>query len=112
MEEISLFLKAYGDNPILRVMDFLITFQDFDYPMKEIAKNSGIGYTTLKLFWNKLIERGIIIQIRIVGKAKMFKLNLENIEVKEFIKLYWLVVERETERLLKEEKPVMVKVIA
>jgi len=108
MEEISLFLKAYGDNPILRVMDFLITFQDFDYPMKEIAKNSGIGYTTLKLFWNKLIERAIVIQTRAVGKAKMFKLNLKNPEVKEFIKLYWMVVERETDRLLKEDKPVMI----
>ena len=112
MKQISLFLKAYGDNPILRVMDFLITFQDFDYPMKEIAKNSGIGYTTLKLFWSKLIERDVVMQTRVVGKAKMFKLDLENPEVKEFIKLYWMVVERETERLLKEDKPIMVKVQA
>ena len=42
----------------------------------------------------------------------MFKLDLENPEVKEFIKLYWMVVERETERLLKEDKPIMVKVHA
>lgn len=105
MQEKSLFLKTYGDNPILRVLDFLITFQDFDYPMKEIAKNSGIGYTTLKLFWSRLlVERGIVVQTRVVGKAKMFKLNLENPEVEEFIKLYWLVTDRETERLLKQEK--------
>ena len=29
----------YGDNPKLRVLDFLITFQNYDYSMKQIAKN-------------------------------------------------------------------------
>ncbi len=72
--------------------------------MKEIAKNSKVGYTTLKLFWKNLVNRKIVAPTRTVGKAKMFRLNLENPEVKEFIKLYWLVTERETDRLLKEEK--------
>ena len=103
MKQESLFLQAYGDGPILRVMDFLVVFQEFDYSMKDIAKNSKIGYTTLKLFWNKLVDRGIVIQSRVVGKAKMFKLNKENPEVKEFIKLFWLVVDRETDNLLKLE---------
>ena len=99
----SLFLKVYGDSPTLRVMDFLIVFQEFDYSMKDIARNSKIGYTTLKLFWSKLVDREIVVQTRVVGKAKMFKLNLENPEVKEFIKLFWLVVDRETDRILKSE---------
>jgi len=96
----SLFLRAYGDNPKLRVMEFLITFQDYDYSMKEIAKNAEIGYTTLKEFWQEFAKRGIVKQTRIVGKAKMFKLNLENPEVQLFIKLYWTVIERQTNKLL------------
>ncbi len=103
MEKESLFLKAYGDTPILRVFDFLITFQDFDYSMKDIAINAGVGYTTLKLFWNDLVIRKIVTQTRAVGKAKMYKLNKENPEVIEFIKFYWLVVERETKRIVQEE---------
>src|SRR3989338_10856514 len=93
MEKQSLFLKAYGDTPILRVFDFLMTFQDFDYSMKDIAINAGVGYTTLKLFWNDLVIRKIVTQTRVVGKAKMYKLNTENPEVKEFMKFYGLVVE-------------------
>jgi len=106
MEKKSLFLQAYGDSPKLKVMDFLITFQDYDYSMKEIAKNSGIGYTTLKEFWQDFIKRKIVRQIRIVGKAKMFKLNLENPEVQLFIKLYWAVVEQQTSKLLKPLKQI------
>ena len=104
MEQKSLFLKAYGNNPKLNVLDFLVTFQEFDYSMKDIAKNAKIGYNTLKLFWKDLAVRKIVAQTRVVGKAKMYKLNKENPEVKEFIKLYWLVIDRETERLLSQKK--------
>ena len=100
----SLFLKAYGDSPKLRVMEFLIAFQEYDYSMKEIAKNAEIGYTTLKEFWQDFIKRKIVRQTRIVGKAKMFKLNTENKEVQLFTKLYWMVVEKQTDKLLKPLK--------
>ena len=100
----SLFLQAYGDSPKLRAMEFLIAFQDYDYSMKEIAKNAEIGYTTLKGFWQDFIKRKIVRQTRIVGKAKMFKLNTENKEVQLFTKLYWMVVERQTDKLLKPLK--------
>jgi len=102
----SLFLQAYGDNPKLRAMEFLITFQDYDYSMKEIAKNAEIGYTTLKEFWQEFVKRGIVKQTRIVGKAKMFKLNLENKEVQLFTKLYWTVIERQTDKLIKPVKQI------
>ena len=96
----SLFLKAYGDSPKLRVMEFLIAFQEYDYSMKEIAKNAEIGYTTLKEFWQDFIKRKIVRQTRIVGKAKMFRLNTENKEVQLFTKLYWMVVEKQTDKML------------
>jgi len=111
MENKSLFLQTYGENPKLKVMDFLITFQDYDYSMKEIAKNSGIGYTTLKEFWPEFIKRNIIKQTRAVGKAKMFKLNLENPEIQLFTKLYWKVIENQTNSLLKT-KPIKIKQLA
>ena len=100
----SIFLQVYGDNPKLRVMDFLITFQEYDYSMKEIAKNSEIGYTTLKQFWPEFVMREIVKPTRIVGKAKMFELNTDNPEVQLFMKLYWKVIERATEKILPKEK--------
>ncbi|MGC9309698.1 MAG: hypothetical protein ACP5D2_03330 [Candidatus Nanoarchaeia archaeon] len=43
MEEKSIFTE---------VLDFLITLQSFDYPLTEIAKNSGVSYSTLQTFWH------------------------------------------------------------
>lgn len=102
--EKSIFLRTFGDTPILRVMDFLIIHSMYDYSMTDIANNSKVGYTTLKLFWKKLIDSEIVIQTRTVGKAKMYQLNRSNLIVKQFIKMYNTIVETETEKILKKEQ--------
>ena len=50
-ERLSTFLKIFGDSPLLRVMDFLVIHEEFDYSMTDIAKEAGIGYSTLKMFY-------------------------------------------------------------
>jgi len=85
----SIFVEVFGGSPIIRVLDFLITFSDFDYPLTEIAKNSKISYSTLQTFWHKLEKNNIVIKTRRVGKSDLFKLNTGNPAVKEMIKLDW-----------------------
>lgn len=87
--ESSVFIEVFGNNPIMRVLDFLITFADFDYPLTEIAKNSGVGYSTLQTFWYKLEKNNIVVKTRRVGKSDLFKLNTDNSAVKELIRLDW-----------------------
>ncbi len=89
MENKTAFLRIFGDSPILRVLDFLVVNEDFDYSMTDIASLSGIGYSTLKLFWPKLEKEGIFVNTRIIGKAKMYRLNLANPVVKKFRDFYW-----------------------
>ena len=89
MENKTAFLETFGDSPTLRVLDFLVVNEDFDYSMTDIANLCGIGYSTLKLFWHRLEEDNIVKQTRIVGKAKMYKLNLSNPLVKRFKDFYW-----------------------
>ncbi|MEK6926840.1 MAG: helix-turn-helix domain-containing protein [Nanoarchaeota archaeon] len=85
----SVFVEVFGGNPKIKVIDFLITFADFDYPLTEIAKNAGISYSTLQTFWYKLEKNKIVIKTRRVGKSDLFKLNTYNPAVKELIKLDW-----------------------
>jgi len=92
MENESVFVEVFGNNPIMKVLDFLITFQAFDYPLTEIAKNSGVGYSTLQTFWDKLVDNRIVIKTRRVGKSDLFKLNTNNPAVKQLIKLDWNLV--------------------
>ncbi len=85
--EKSLFVEFFGDYPIIRVLDFLIENEIFDYTKKEIAKNSGVSWNTLETFWDKLVEKEIVVRTRKIGKSEMFKLNTENPVVQKLIEL-------------------------
>ena len=89
METKTAFLEIFGESPMLRVLDFLIVNEDFDYSMTDIASLSGVGYSTLKLFWKKLEENKIVKQTRAVGKAKMYRLNSGNPVIMKFRDFYW-----------------------
>jgi len=92
MENETIFVEVFGSNPIIKVLDFLITFQLFDYPMTEIAKNSGVSYSTLQTFWEKLERNNIIIKTRRVGKSNLYKLNTNNPAVRQLVKLDWNLI--------------------
>jgi len=62
--------------------------------MTDIANLSGVGYSTLKLFWNKLEESNIVTQTRVMGKAKMYRLNFANPVVKKFRDFYWETIKQ------------------
>jgi len=89
MKDETIFAELFGSNPLMKVLDFLITFQSFDYPLTEIAKNSGVSYSTLQTFWERLERNKIVIKTRRIGKSDMFKLNTENPAVQMLIKLDW-----------------------
>ena len=89
LEKDSIFVEVFGNSPMIKVLDFLITFADFDYPLTEIAKNSRVSYSTLQTFWYKLVQNKIVIKTRRVGKSDLYKLNTANTAVKQLIKLDW-----------------------
>ncbi len=99
----TIFLETFGDSPVLRVMDFLVVNEDFDYSMTDIANLSGVGYSTLKLFWNNLEKRNVVIKTRTVGKAKMYKLNTFNPVIKKFRDFYWETAKHKVRAGLKEK---------
>ena len=91
----SIFLKKQGASPKNKVLDFLITNSELDYSLKEIAKYSGAGYSTVKLLIKRLVKDKWIIATRKISKIILYKLNIENPEVKKFIEFYWEVIENE-----------------
>ncbi len=102
----SVFLQEEGNTPKNRILSFLIVHSEYDYSMKDIARYSDAGYTTLKEIWKDFREKNIVVETRIVGKAKMYKLNLKNPVVNKFIDYYWAVVDSvvRRENSIKEEK--------
>ena len=101
----SVFLQEEGNTPKNRIWSFLIVHSEYDYSMKDIARYSKVGYTTLKQIWKEFKEKKTVVQTRVVGKAKMYRLNLKNPVVNKFIDYYWAVVDSvvRRENKIKEE---------
>ena len=90
----TIFRKAIGDTPKIRVLEFLIEGRELDYSISDIAEGAEIGRTTLFRIWNDLIKLKIITHTRDIGNAKLYKLNLSNPFVKKMIELFdTLVIE-------------------
>lgn len=87
MKEKSTFIQTFGDSPAIRVLDFLLTGAEFDYPIKQIANEVSAGWTTVENVIAELIKIGIVEETRELGKAKMFKINKENPYAKALLKL-------------------------
>ncbi len=90
----SLFLKTFGDPPLLRVLDFLVIHDDFDYSLTDMAALSGVSYSTIKTLAKSLERHGILIMTRRVGKAQMYRLDPTNPAVVKLKELYWTVAKR------------------
>lgn len=93
MENETIFVEVFGNNPVMKVLDFMIGFQLYDYPLTEIAKNSGVSYSTLQTIWGRLEKNGIVVKTRRVGKSDLFKLNMDNPAVQQLVKLDWNLIQ-------------------
>ena len=102
MKNETVFLEVFGSNPIMKVLDFLITFQLFDYPLTEIAKNSEVSYSTLQTFWDKLVKNNMVVKTRRVGKSDLFKINTNNPAIKQLIKLDWNLIKGSETKIMVE----------
>ena len=99
-EEQSIFVEYFGSSPYIKVLDFLIQGQEFDYSMTEVARGAGVGWSAFTSIWEKLLEREIIIPTRQIGNAKLFKLNKKSLFVVKLIKFDWELTKLETDKLL------------
>jgi len=93
MEE-TIFTKAIGNTPKIKVLEFLIEGRELDYSISDIAEGAGIGRTTLFRIWGDLIDLKVIKHTKDIGNAKLYRLNMENPFVKKMIGLFdTLVIE-------------------
>jgi len=81
MEE-SFFLQYLGDNPKIRVLDFLMDNFALDFSLPQVAEGSNVAYTTLIDLLPILLKQKIIMETRKIGKSRLFKINLDNPIVK------------------------------
>ena len=84
----SLFIRELGiRSPMLKVLDFLMDNESFDYSKTDIAQGSGLSRTTLFKVWPKLEALELIAATRTMGQAKMYRLNKQNPIAKKLMEL-------------------------
>ena len=84
----TLFRKALGDTPKIRVLEFLIEGRELDYSISDIAEGAEIGRTTLFRIFEDLLKTGIIIPTREIGNAKLFRLNIKSNFVRKLVEVF------------------------
>ena len=104
--EKSVFLEYFGEYPLIRILDFLILSRDMDYSMTEIARNSGVGWSSFSEIWPRLVEKEIVELTRPIGNAKLYKLNLSNLWVKELIRMDKTITRVETDKMLTKKQKI------
>ncbi len=84
----SLFIEAFGiKNPVLKVLDFFMDNEGFDYSKAEVMEGTDLSRATLFSVWPKLEALDLLVETRHIGRAKMFKLNRRNPIVKKLMEL-------------------------
>lgn len=78
IEEESLLIKALGNSPKMRIIDFFLDNTLFDFSKKEIIEGAGLSKTTFYRIWNDLHSLGIVKVSRTFGKTKLYTLNKES----------------------------------
>ncbi len=87
MHEKTSFRLVFGDSPAVKVLDFLIDNQEFDYSLTDIAKGAEIAWSTLHDCWPELVALGIVKKTRKIGRAELYKLNRGDPLVKRLLEL-------------------------
>ena len=87
MEEKSLFIEFMGDSPTIRILDYLLTERELDFSITDLARNARIGRATLYRIWDGLIKNQVILPTRVIGKAKLYRLNKGNPVIQKLIEV-------------------------
>lgn len=103
MKEESIFLDHVGDNPRMRVLQYLIEGRDLDYTLTDMI-NAGVSWGTLNQLIPVLLKLGIIIKTRKIGRATLYKINKDNIVAKQMIEIYDNLIMKNLNKLEENNK--------
>ncbi|XES77823.1 MAG: winged helix-turn-helix domain-containing protein [Candidatus Bathyarchaeia archaeon] len=70
--------ELFESNAVVKILDFLTLYKDFEYTRTEIARETGISRRTLYQVFPTLEKFDLVTVSKAVGNSKLYKLNTEN----------------------------------
>ena len=105
--EPSLFARELGDGSYIRVLDYLVENRDTDASIQDITEGTCLSRNTIVKILKEMETKGVIINTREVGRAKMYQLDTESQIAVSFIefdsKLSRISVNQAEKSLVKAE---------
>ncbi|MFQ5710595.1 MAG: winged helix-turn-helix domain-containing protein [Candidatus Geothermarchaeales archaeon] len=80
--EETLFVKMFGYSPKLRILDIFLDNPHFDFNKSEVIRELGMSKQTFYKNFKDLEELGIVKVSRNIGRATMYRINMEHPLVK------------------------------
>jgi len=110
-EHESILLRAFGNSPKLRIIDFFLDNPLFDFTKKEVVEALGMSKQTLYKYFDDLEDLAVVKVSRKIGRARLYKINLENPMIR-LIKEYetGLSLQMAEQQMAKMQKPVPARV--
>ncbi len=102
--EKSLLLQFTGENPIFKIIDFLVNNLYTDFSKKQIAEGAGISRASVFQYWNILETYGIVKITRSFGKTKLYTLNKKNAVTQKVLELEKALIAESLERRAVKKK--------
>lgn len=103
VETDSLLVRALGRSPKIRILDYLLDYKLNDFTKKEIVEALGMSKLTFYKYFKDLEDLGLVTVSRKIGRASLYKINLENPMVKMLIAhettLSLQIAEQEAEKM-------------
>jgi len=78
----SLLIKAFGPSPKLRIIDIFLSNPYFDFSREELTRELGMSKQTIYKNFKDLEELGMVKVSRRIGRAVMYRVNINNPFVK------------------------------
>ena len=102
----SILIKTLGDSPKLRIVDFFLDNPLFDFTKKEVIEALGMSKQTFYKYFPELEEYGIVKISRKIGRAKLYRINVEHPLVK-MLRDYETKMSKEMAEKAKMKKPIL-----
>ena len=100
----TILIETFGNNPVIRIIDFFIDNPVFDYSKEDMINELGMSKITFYKYFKKVEKSGLVKVTRQVGKAKLYKLDEKNPAVIKLKELVWTLGVDAMQKAVEKEK--------
>lgn len=93
----SAVIDLVGDHPKTKILLALLTDENRDYNMTDIARLADTDRSTVYRHIDDLLEYGLVVRTRKSGNAPMYQINQESEAAQTFAEFEWAAIRAHTD---------------